>query len=100
MIKLMCLSVYMPRALQFTLFYNETLSRMDVVPNRALRNFYRRSRCKRKIDRALVKPSSLLPPPPPYTPPQLKTHEYLHTSVAADTVDGCAVPAHTCSNQG
>ena len=91
------LSVYIPRILQFTLFYNETLNRMDVVPGRALHDFYRRSRCKRKRDGTLVKPSSLTPTPP-YTLPQLNTHEYLYTSVAAITVDGCAVPAY--SNQG
>ena len=79
----MNLSVYIPRALQFTLFYNETLNRMDVVPDRAPHDFYRRSRSKRKRDRTLVKPS-----PPPNTLPQLDTHEYLYTSVAAVTVNG------------
>ena len=92
-------SVSMLRALQFALFYNETLSRVGVVPDRALHDFYRRPRCKPKRDGALMKPSS--PPPlPPYTPPQLNTHEYLYTSVVAVTVDGCAVPAHTYINQG
>ena len=43
-------------------FYKETLNRMDVVPDRAPHGFYRRSRCKRKRDGALVKPSSSSPP--------------------------------------
>ena len=81
-------SLYIPRALQFALFYNGTLNRIDVVPDRALHDFYRRSRCKRKRDG----------PPPPYTLPQLSTLVYLYTPVAVVTVDGYAVPAY--SNQG
>ena len=52
-----------------------------------------RSQCKR--DGALVKTSSPPPPSLSYTLPQLITHEYLYTSVAAITADGCAVPTHT-----
>ena len=93
------LSVYIPQALQFTLFYNDTLSRMDVVPHRALHDYYRRCRCKRKRDGALVIPWSPPPPPqPPYTLTQLNTPEYLYTPVAIVTVDGCAVPVYI--NQG
>ena len=39
-------SVYMSLASRFVLFYIETLSRMDVVPNRDLYDFYSKSRCK------------------------------------------------------
>ena len=128
------LLLYIPRALHF---YNETLNRMDVVPNRGPHNLYRRSRCKRKKrwgsretivvtttiqyiltighprihlsmdvqhlhtgmpqckwDGALVKPLSPSPPLS-YTLPQLHTHEYLYTSVAAVTADGCVVSTHT-----
>ena len=42
------LSVYIPQALQSTLFYNETLNRMDVVPDRAMHDFYRRTRLNEK----------------------------------------------------
>ena len=61
------LSVYIPQTLQFTLVYNETLNRMDVVPDRALYDFCRRSR---KRDGALVKPSS--PPPPTVYSPSIE----------------------------
>ena len=36
----------MSLATRFVLFYIETLSRMDVVPNRDLYDCYRKSRCK------------------------------------------------------
>ena len=71
------LSVHIPRVLQFALFYNETL-KIIVVPDRALRDFYRRSRFKRKGNGAFVKPSSPPPPPPPYTPAQLNTNTSIH----------------------
>ena len=70
------LSVYMPRALQFTLCSTGTLNRIYVVPGRAVHDSYRRPRYKRKRDGTLVKPSS--PPPSSYTPPQLNAHEYLY----------------------
>ena len=74
----------MSLASRFVLFYIETLSRMDVVPNRKLYDFYRKSLCKRengfndvnnsdneesKVNGvAPVKPSSSPPPPASYTP--------------------------------
>ena len=79
----------MPLASRFVLIYIATLNRMDVVPNRELYNFYRKSLYKRdKVENgfnnvnnseneesrvngvAPVKPPSPPPPPPPfYIPP-------------------------------
>ena len=39
----------MPLASRFVLFYNEPLSRMYIVPNRKLYDFYRKSLCRRDI---------------------------------------------------
>ena len=78
----------MSLASRFVLFYIEALSRLDVVPNRELYDFYRMYLCKRDIVEngfndvnspeneesrvngvTPVKPSSPAPPSPPsYTP--------------------------------
>ena len=70
-----------------SLFYNETLNRMDVVPDRAPHDFYRRSRCKRKRNVALVKP--LLSPPSSYTAPEFNTHEYIYRWMYSTCTQEC-----------